>query len=147
MLLEIFERRGGIGERRPVAHGAPVGDAFLPARLGAPLLGEPLVNDGEQIPVEAGRRRPLLRGFMARMRLEDLILRQRPHRLGGKRPQRRQHAALPVDQRAVAIEGKDLEIGELHRTSPRNYAASFSASARLAWWQDHGLAKRCIGFD
>ena len=118
MLLEIAERGGRIVEGRPVLHGAPIVDAFVPADGDAPILGEALVDDPEDFPVVLRRRLQLLCGFVARVGLEDFVARKRPPDLRGELSERREHAALPVDERAVAIEGQHFEVGQTHAEAP-----------------------------
>ena len=72
----------------------------------------------QKIPVAHARRLALLRRLVAAMGFQDLVPGER---LGGplaERAQRFEHAALPVDQRAVAVECQDLEIAQAHGGLP-----------------------------
>ena len=113
--LQVLKRRGCVGECRPVADRPAVSRAIAPADRNAPFLGEAPINDREQVAIELGRRLDLLRGFMARVRLENFIPFERPRRLAGQGLQGFDHTRFPVDQRAVAIEGQGVEVGELRR--------------------------------
>ncbi len=68
----------------------------------------------EQLGIDHAGRLRLLRRFMPGEGLEHRVAREGESRLAQQRLQRRVDAALPIDQRAVAVEGEDGEIGQLH---------------------------------
>jgi len=77
------------------------------------------MNQGEKVAVEHRGRGALLRGFVAcegfqRRLAPDLDIARRDHGLEGL-----PNAALQIDQRAVAVEGQNLEIREFHRPLSR----------------------------
>ena len=49
------------------------------------------------------------------MRFENLIARELPRRFARQGFERLDHPRFPVDQRAVAIEGQGLKVGEPRR--------------------------------
>src|SRR6185503_10229059 len=114
VLLQVPERSSGIGEGRPVAHRAAVIDALLPANRDAPVLGEPFVNYGEKFVVALRGRHQLLRRFMPRVRLQHLVARELSASLRDERLQSLDYAALPIDERAIAVEGESFEICQSH---------------------------------
>ena len=113
-LLEILQGAGRVCEGGPVFDGAAVGCTFLVRRRYAPLLGQPLEHDGQQVSIELCGRLPLLRQLVEGMRLEDFIAGQSASDFAGQRLQRLDHPALPIDERAVAVEGKHFEVGQAH---------------------------------
>ena len=113
--LQVLKGARGIGERRPFLHRAAIGYAVAPACRNAPFLRQAAINGREQVAIDLRRRLDLLRRFMARMRFQNFVARQRPRRFARQGLQGFDHARFPVDQRAVAIEGQDFEVSELHR--------------------------------
>jgi hypothetical protein len=114
MLLEVLQRARRIFERRPISDGPAVFDAILVRNMDAPLLGEALVDNRQQVPISLCRRIALLAGLVTRMRLEDLLAGGRTRRSLGEAFQRLNHPALPIDQGAVTVEGERVEIREQH---------------------------------
>ena len=82
------------------------------------MLGKPLIDDGEKLGIRHGRRGKLLHGLDAAMGLENFIARGGGLQALGQRRERGDHAALPVDERAVAVERQDLEVREFHVALP-----------------------------
>ncbi len=120
VVLQVRERGRAVGEGGPVAHRPAVGEALVPAGRHAPFLGQAPVDHGEQPRIKLVRRLALRLRLVIGMGLEDLVARQRPPGPLGQRFETFDHAALPVDQRAVDIEGKGFEIAEAHGGSPRS---------------------------
>ena len=82
--------------------------------MDAPLLGEALVYDRQQVPISLCRCIALLAGLVTRMCLEYLVASQRSLHPIAKALQGLDHPALPIDQRAVTVEGECVEIREQH---------------------------------
>src|ERR671917_1811896 len=114
MLLEVLERAGGVRESRPVANRASVGGAILVGGRNPPFFSETFVDDAKKVSVELRRRLSLLRRLVTGMSLQDLVTGKRPVRLAREGLQGFDHAAFPIDQRSIAIEGQDFEISEMH---------------------------------
>ncbi len=159
VLLEIGQRARRVGKRRPVAHALAIAHAVVPARRDLPLLGEALVHHRQQLTIQLPGRLQLLHRFMPRMRFQDGVATERRFRPVGQRFQRFDHAGLPVDQGAVAIEGQHLEVGQPHACLPffacppcatRLWTAT-GASGKLArvqpeatlWKSAHSAAPAC----
>src|ERR1700745_2487930 len=104
MLFQVLKRSRRILECRPIPDRPPVLDTVFVSRLNPPLLGETLVDDRQQLPIPLRGCVTLLAGLVARVRLEDLVAAERPPRSIGQAFQGLDHAALPIDQGAVAIE-------------------------------------------
>ena len=71
----------------------------------------------EQVGIDHVWRLQLLRGFVASEGLQRFIARGLVAALREQWLQRGENAALPVDQRAVAVDGEGAEIGQFHRRS------------------------------
>ena len=125
MPLQIAERLGGIGERRPVADRTAIGDALAPAYRDRAFLprgvgGKRSAADRDQVSPafpSAGRTHGA-RAPAKSLRESMLRAARRSQRFQGL-----QHAGFPVDQRAVAIEAEGRKIGQFHeRRSKRALA-------------------------
>jgi hypothetical protein len=60
VLLEVLERTGTVDEGRPVANRAAIFLALGQRNRNAPLFGEALVDDGQEVPIGLARRLALL---------------------------------------------------------------------------------------
>ncbi len=119
VLLEIGERRGGVGKSRPVldrgaerARRLRIGCEAEPGRKRA-------MHPRQQVRIEQAGGCRLLRRFRLGERGQDLLAAvgcARPLEPG---PERLRDAGLPVDQRAVAVEGQDRIVGQSHGSPPR----------------------------
>src|ERR1700722_3688217 len=114
MFLQVLQRAGSILECWPVSDRAAVFDAVLVRRMDAPLFGKTLVDDREQVPISHCRRIALLAGLVTGVRLKYLVTRERPPGPAAEALQGLDHPALPIDQRAVTVEGERVEIREQH---------------------------------
>src|SRR5215475_5045356 len=72
------------------------------------------MNDDQQLRVALAWRIELRCRLVARVRLEDLVAAQSGLHARGQGLQRLDDALLPVDQRAVTIEGQYFELRESH---------------------------------
>src|SRR5262249_31231738 len=106
VLLKVGERLGRIRRRWPVAYRAAIGMAFAATCGGTECVGEALAADGEELAVAHRRGLQLLRPLILSMELEHVLARRLARGAAPERLQRGVHAALPVDERAVAIEGE-----------------------------------------
>jgi len=68
--------------------------------------------------IELAGRCHLDRRFLRGEGREDLVVAERLPPRADVGPELREDAALPVDERAVAVEGQRLEFGEIHRSPP-----------------------------
>ncbi len=111
---QVGERGRRIGERRPVLDRLAERDRLVVGELDLPFLRERAGDVGEQVAVHAARRFALLAQFELGEQLEHLVALEPDRQLVEQRRERRVNAALPVDQRAVGIEGQEFVIGEFH---------------------------------
>jgi hypothetical protein len=117
-LLEARERLGGVRERGPVAHRLPErshllgrgSEAVVPADAAQRLSQHLAIGQ-----VLAG----LELGLVPTVGLEQLLVRRLDAMYLQHGSQRREDPALPVDQRAVAVEAERVEGAEVERLHGR----------------------------
>ncbi len=127
--LEVLQRGRAVGEGGPAADRLAELGRLAGARLDAPLVGQPAMHLGQDLRVELARRLGLARrldraeGFQ-----EGVVVEVAAAMAVHPRAQLGEDAALPVDQRAVTVEGQRVELGDVgHGGSPA------AVSAKTNW--------------
>jgi hypothetical protein len=99
----------------------------------------PLIVDGARLESAAsGAYNPYYKQFMPRVGFQDLVARQGPPYPSGEGFERLYHAALPIDQRAIAVEGQDFEVGQTHVSVS---SVKIPVSDPAAWILDRGARR------
>ena len=123
MPAQISHRFAAIRERRPGADGSAEFTHFIFGRGGVEVIGHPPEHPGDNIAVGHAGVLRLHNRFMTAIGGQQTALIRlnagafEPRRQGG------QHAALPIDERSVAIESKRGIIAEPHAISQIPYFA------------------------
>ena len=106
--VQARERRGRIGEGRPVADRIGEGVGLRRVGFHAVPGGQPELPVAEDVPV-APVGAGLCRRFQLRVVGQQLVVRSLDPAPRQHRPQAGEDPGLPVDERAVAVEGQGLE--------------------------------------
>ncbi|HZK89069.1 MAG TPA: hypothetical protein VFC56_02885 [Stellaceae bacterium] len=102
--LEVGKRSRRVRKRRPVADRAAEPLGFRCVRRAAPVFGEAAMHARQQPRIDETWRFPLQQAFGGAKRGQRRVARRRVRAARDERLQCLPDAALPIDQRAVAIE-------------------------------------------
>src|SRR6267378_6203844 len=122
MALEVLQCRGCVGERRPPWHRCAERHVICGRQRDTPLPREAPVHLGQQLRVEHGGGRRLLRRLVLRELRQHLLAPEWGVHHTQQRLQGRVQAALPVDQGSIAVEREHFEIGQFHTRTSVRYA-------------------------